>query len=100
MGQRLVEDVRNGQTTIVQESGRHTVGNPNYVGDGFHIEEHTTFRVEGRARLAPESTVALQREIAALGSPDIESPRPARSASMQARLANARRDVQRRLRAV
>ena len=102
MSERLVEIIGiAGQRVAAETSDRASREgwNPNYLGDSFHIEEYEgdAANVAGRVRLAPTTTASLQREIDR--TPDVEQPRPARSATMQARLANARRDVQRRLRA-
>lgn len=93
---RLVEEIRNRQVLIREDDSERHEWNPNYVGDAFHIETHGDgHTVHGRVRLAPADEFSLRREIRAhnLGTPDLEVPRPARSALMRARLAGTKRTV-------
>jgi hypothetical protein len=88
----LVEVLKNRQV-VIDDSSPHTAGaDPVH---GLHIETHGGQRTEGRVRLLPEDEFSIRREIRAhnLGTPDLEVPRPARSAAMRARLAGAKRTV-------
>lgn len=86
-----MEAIRGGAVVIIDEDdeNEHGAWNPNYIGDGHHLEEYDgdSANVRGRYRLPPQSDRVLLREIrhaGDLGTPRIE--RVPRGAAMRARL--------------